>query len=1040
MTLPELAIRRHVTTLMILVSLVVLGGVALTRLPLAFLPEVEEPQLFVILPWDSASPEQVERMVVRPVEDALGSVKGLDSMWSRCGTDGGRVRLGFDWGTDLQMARVEVWEKIDRIRRDLPEDLGDIRVSNGWGGRDADRPVLEGRLSSVRDLSESYDLLERKILRPLERVPGVASVELDGVEPKEVRVNLHVDALERHRIDVRDVATALRANNLDQSLGHIRDGDTRFDLRTVGSFRSVEEIRALPLRDDGLRLQDVADVVYAQPPLEYGRHLDGDFAVGITVAAEANANVVEVGRELKERIAAMADDPELEGVSFLVWFSQSDEIVKTLKDLAFTGVFGAMLAAVVLFVFLRRVSTTIVSVMCIPFSLIVACGFIWAKGGTLNTLTLLGLIVGIGMLVDNAVVVIENIFRQQEKGLPQRKAALIGAREVATAVTAATMTTVIVFLPMVFNKPSEINLYLKELGITVCVTLLASLFVSQTLIPMATSWFIRSKPRPKGRALLWLERHYSGLVTALIGGPGSGRGGRILRRAGALALGGVLATSGWWALQNVDKNFDTDEAELFVQIRYDISEPVSLERKRELVEMVEAELEPHREELMARSIYSFWSDRFSLTRVYLEEGRATPENLALVRSKLRDLLPTVAGVKIEVQENRQFWRQDRGKRIAFQLVGQDSAVLARLAEQVQRELDAVPGLRDPFSSNEEGQEELHVIPDRDLASRYGVPPQQMSQVIGLTYRGQRLPRYRTPQGEREMRLTLDESQDESVDQLMVLPLWTADGEKIPLGSLADVEYVPAPERIQRDDRLTSLWVGAEYDEGTRGDYMPAVTRLLSGMEFPYGYSWQWGRWQQRQEEQANEILTNIALALLLVFALMAGLFESVRQAVGLMIALPFALSGGIWCLYLFGADLDIPAVVGFLLLIGVVVNNGIVMIEHVNGYRRRGMERDRAIVEGGRERLRPILMTAMTTLIGLIPIVVEKPAVGGVYYHTMALVLMGGLAISTVLTTLLLPVMVVTVEDTLGGAGRTVARVVRPLLPRRRDVTPDTTT
>ncbi len=1039
MTLPELAIRRHVTTLMILISLVVLGGVALTRLPLAFLPEVEEPQLFVILPWNSASPEQVERMVVRPVEDALGSVKGLDSMWSRCGTDGGRVRLGFDWGTDLQMARVEVWEKIDRIRRDLPEDLGDIQVSNGWGGRDADRPVLEGRLSSVRDLSESYDLLERKIIRPLERVPGVASVELDGVEPKEVRVNLHVDALERHRIDVRDVATALRTNNLDQSLGHIRDGDTRFDLRTVGSFRSVEEIRALPLRDDGLRLQDVADVVYAQPPLEYGRHLDGDFAVGITVAAEANANVVEVGRELKDRIAAMADDPELEGVSFLVWFSQSDEIVKTLKDLAFTGVFGAMLAAVVLFVFLRRVSTTIVSVLCIPFSLIVACGFIWAKGGTLNTLTLLGLIVGIGMLVDNAVVVIENIFRHQEKGLPQRKAALIGAREVATAVTAATMTTVIVFLPMVFNKPSEINLYLKELGITVCVTLLASLFVSQTLIPMATSWFIRSKPRPKSPVLLWLERRYAGLVQLLIGGPRSGRGGRILRRAGALALGGVLAASGWWALQNVDKNFDTDEAELFVQVRYDISEPVGLERKRELVELVEAELEPHRQELMARSIYSFWSDRFSLTRVYLEEGQATPENLAHVRSKLRELLPEVAGVEIEVQENRQHWRQDRGKRVAFQLVGQDSAVLARLAEQVQRELAAIPGLRDPFSSNEEGQEELHVIPDRDLASRYGVPPQQMSQVIGLTYRGQRLPRYRTPQGEREMRLTLDESQEESVGQLMVLPLWTAEGEKIPLGSLADVETVPAPERIQRDDRLTSLWVGAEYDEGTRSDYMPAVTRLLSGMEFPYGYSWQWGRWQQRQEEQANEILTNIALALLLVFAVMAGLFESVRQAVGLMIALPFALSGGIWSLYLFGADLDIPAVVGFLLLIGVVVNNGIVMIEHINGYRRQGMDRDRAIVEGGRERLRPILMTAMTTLIGLIPIVVEQPAVGGVYYHTMALVLMGGLAISTVLTTLLLPVMIVVVEDTLGGVGRSLVRSGRALLPRRRAAAIDST-
>ena len=1036
MTLPELAIRRHVTTLMILVSLVVLGGVALTRLPLAFLPEVEEPQLFVILPWDSASPEQVERMVVRPVEDALGSVKGLESMWSRCGTDGGRVRLAFDWGTDMQLARVEVWEKIDRIRRDLPEDLGDIQVSNGWGGRDADRPVLEGRLSSQRDLSESYDLIERKVLRPLERVPGVASVELDGVEPKEVRVNLHVDAMERHVIDVRDVARALRANNLDQSLGHLREGDTRFDLRTVGTFRSIDEIRDLPLREDGLRLRDVADVIYAQPPLEYGRLLDGDFAVGITVAAEANANVVELGRELKKRIDAMGDDPELEGVNFLVWFSQSDEIQKTLKDLAFTGVFGALLAAVVLFLFLRRVSTTIVSVLCIPFSLIVACGFVWARGGTMNTLTLLGLIVGIGMLVDNAVVVIENIFRHREKGLSQRKAALIGAREVSTAVTAATLTTVIVFLPMIFNKPSEINLYLKELGITVCITLLASLFVSQTLIPMATSWFIKSKPRPKSAVLLWMERKYGGAIRLLIGGPEASRGGRIVRRTASLAMGAALAATGVWAFQNIDMNFDTEEAELFVQVNYDMSESASLERKRELVELFEGAIEPHREELMARSVYSFWNDRWSMTRIYLEEGEATPENLALVRARLRDLVPVVPGVEFEVQENRQHWRQDRGKRVAFQVVGQDSEVLVRLAEEIKTRLAAVPGLRDPFSSNEEGQEELHVVPNRDLASRYGVPPEQMSQVIGLTYRGQRLPRYRTPQGEREMRLTLDETEEESVDQLRVLPLWTSEGEKVPLGSLADLEFVPAAEAIQRDDRLTSLWVGAEYDEGTREEYMPVVAQILDAVEFPYGYSWQWGRWQQRQAEQANEILTNIALALLLVFAVMAGLFESVRQAIALMVALPFALTGAVWTLWLFGADLDVPAVVGFLLLIGVVVNNGIVMIEHINGYRRQGIDRDRAIVEGGRERLRPILMTALTTLIGLIPIVVEKPAVGGTYYYTMALVLMGGLAVSTVLTTFLLPVMIVAIEDSMGAVGRTAARIVRWITPRRAAVGP----
>jgi HAE1 family hydrophobic/amphiphilic exporter-1 len=416
MNLPELAIRRHVTTLMILVSLVVLGAVALARLPLAFMPEVEEPELFVILPWDNASPEQVERMVVRPVEDALGSVKGVTSMWSRCNAEGGRIRLGFDWGYDLQIARVDIWEKIDRVRRDLPDDLGDIQVSNGWGGRDADEPVLEGRLSSDLDLSESYDLLERRIVKPLERIAGVASVSLDGVNPREVRVDLSAAALERHSIDIRTVQQVLRGSNLDQSLGHMRDGDTRFTLRTVAGFQSVEEIQDLPLREDGLRLRDVATVVYEEPPLTYGRHLDGNFAVGLEVSAEANANVVEVGRQLEERIAAMDRDSELDGVNFLVWFSQSREILRTLRDLAFTGVFGAILAAVVLFFFLRRVSTTIVSVLSIPFSLIVACGFIWARGGTMNTLTLLGLIVGIGMLVDNAVVVIENIFRHQEEG------------------------------------------------------------------------------------------------------------------------------------------------------------------------------------------------------------------------------------------------------------------------------------------------------------------------------------------------------------------------------------------------------------------------------------------------------------------------------------------------------------------------------------------------------------------------------------------------------------------------------------------------
>jgi len=373
MTLPELAIKRPVTTLMVLVSIVVLGLVALARLPLAFMPDITEPELFIHLPYDNASPEQVERMIVRPVEDAVGSVRGLQSMWSRCGSDGGRIRLDFAWDVDMHLARVEVWERIDRIRGELPEDIGDIQVSTNWDSRDTDQPVLEGRLSSPRDLSESYDLLERKIIRPLERVSGVAQVRLDGVNPREVRINLRVADLDLHGVDVRDVARALRTGNFDQSLGKITSKDSRWTLRTIGTFGNVDQISNLPLRADGLRLSDVADVVYQEPPLEYGRHLDGDFAIGVTVTQESKANTVEVCDQLEAAIARMNDDPELEGVNFLVWFSQGQEIRKTLKDLTFTGIFGSILAALVLFGFLRRVSTTLVAVSCIPLSWASAC-------------------------------------------------------------------------------------------------------------------------------------------------------------------------------------------------------------------------------------------------------------------------------------------------------------------------------------------------------------------------------------------------------------------------------------------------------------------------------------------------------------------------------------------------------------------------------------------------------------------------------------------------------------------------------------------
>ncbi|MCB9650665.1 MAG: efflux RND transporter permease subunit [Deltaproteobacteria bacterium] len=1003
MSLPDLAVKRRVTTLMLIVSLTVLGTVSLFRLPLAFMPEIVRPELFVRVPYPEASPDQIERMVVRPVEEALGTVRGLTSMWSFVDQTGCVVGLQLSWSTDMHLARVEAWERLDRIRADLPDDIGDITVAPNWDSRQADSPILEGRLSSPYNLSESYDLLERKIVRPLQRIPGVAQVRLDGVQPKQVRINLRPEALEHHGVDVRDVARVLQNGNFDRSVGRVADDQRRFSIRVVATLASIDQIKALPLRGDGLRLSDVADVEYEEPPLEYGRHLDGDFAIGITVSQESNANTIEVNEALERRIAEMADDPELQGVNFLVWFSQGKEIKKTLGDLAWTGIFGALLASLILYGFLRRLSSTLVSVLCIPFSLLVTCGLVWLQGKSLNTLTLLGLIVGVGMLVDNAVVVMENIFRHAEAGEDRRTASLHGAREVAVAVTAATITSVIVFLPLVFSRPSELNLILKELAITVCITLLASLFISQTLIPLATSWFIHRAPSPRGRLMLWLEDRYVRLLDI-----------NLKRWWLTPLVATAIFASAAWPYSKVDQNFDAGEAEMFAQVGFFFSESLSLAKKEEIVRQVENHFEPMRDELKARSIYAFWANEFALVRIYLKEGEANEESLAFVRKKLRENLPEIAGVKLEVSEQGHDWRPDAGKKVAFQLVGDDSETLADLAEEAKARVDQIDGLVDSFTSAQQGGQELHVSLDRDLLARYDIPATQPAQVVGLTYRGLRLPRYRTDSGEREMWMLLDDQENETLEQLRDLKLKTGDGETVPLAALADFHQRRGPQRIQRDQRLTSVWVGARYEDGTKEDYMAAVKASMDSMKFPYGYTWTFGRWQQERKEKSQEFLENLLLALLLIFGVMAGLFESILQAIALMVALPFALSGAFWSLYISDTDFDQPAAVGLLLLIGIVVNNGIVMVEHINTYRRQGVPRREAMLRGGRERLRPILMTAMTTLLGLLPMVIQKPSLGGIYYYSIALVIMGGLAVSTFLTSIMLPTTICVIEDVYG--------------------------
>lgn len=1001
MTLPELAVKRPIATLMALISLMVLGVIALTRLELAFMPEAEQKRVFVVVNYQNASPKAIERMIVRPLEEALASINGLENMSSSSDHRGARISLNFDYDTNMDLVRAELRERIDRTRSELPEDVERVTLAGNWNPRETGETILEARIASGRDLSKSYELLERKIVRPLERIPGVAVVSLDGVSPREVRVNLDLDKMKKHRVDPRDVRQSIAQNNKNSALGVLRSDQTKMSFRAVGALTEIEQIKQLPIYNTTLRLADVADVTYMEPPLEYGRHLDGNFAIGLNIAKESTANTIEITKTVHKRITQMEDDPELDGINFLVWQDQGREIENTLGDLQQTGFFGAIFASLVLFIFLRKVTTTLVAVACIPFSLIVTCGVIWLQGKSLNTISLLGLIVGLGMLVDNAVVIMENIDRYQKKGYGGRVAAILGAKEVSVAVMTATLTSIIVFLPMIFSKPTNDNIVLQELGMTIVITLLASLLISQTLIPLAARKLLKKPKRPvKTPVMDRIQAHYQRILKYT-----------LKHRWISVVVGLGFLFSTIYPYGNINFNFDGAPTEMFIGLRVDVSEAISLEKKEQLITQVEQVLAPHKERFNVQSIYSWWSENRSIVRLYMKSGFQNEEAMNKVRKELRPLLPKIAGVKLSIEDNGPFWRRNSGKRIGTQLLGPDSETLGELGEQALRLIETIPGLFDFYSTAEGGQLELQAQLDRERMSAYGISSREPASLVEMTFRGGRLPRFKGEDGEVDMRLTLGDVDNTRIEDLKNLSLVKDNGTSIAMESVSDFSTQKGPSRIRRENKISNIAVGARFESGNKKEYQNQMMAKLKSMTLPQGYQWQFNNSGSRAEESQEQFFLNLYLALGLIFAVMASLFESIRQAVALMISLPFALAGAFWTLYLAGVDFDQPASIAVLLLLGIVVNNGIVMVEHINLYRREGWERHRAMIQGGKERLRPILMTALTTLVGLVPIIIQKPSLGGVYYYSMAYVIIGGLMLSTLLTTLFLPATISLVED-----------------------------
>jgi HAE1 family hydrophobic/amphiphilic exporter-1 len=996
--------------MMAFLCLVVIGGLSTRMIPLELFPAFDVPVLWVNIPYAGSTPEEVERQITRPAEEALATLTDVKRMSSTSSPNQASLQLEFAFGTDTNLKAIEVREKLDGVRDQFPRDVQRIFVGQF---STSDMPILQVRISSARDLSGAYELLNRKVKRRLERIEGLSKVDLYGVAPREVRIELRADRVAAHRVNMVDLMTTLRESGSSVTAGRVTDGGRRYTVRPATEITTLDDLRSLVVTDTGVRLKDVATVDLENPELDHGRHLNRTYAVGLSVSKEAGANTVAVGRAVEAAIQEIGDDPEMEGISVYVMDNSAEGITSSLYDLVMAGLLGGVFAIMVLYLFLRRLATTMIVALAVPISILVTVGALYFLGFTLNVLSLMGLMLAIGMLVDNAVVVTENIHRHQRLTPDDHVGATLrGVKEVGMAVTAGTLTTAIVFAPMIVSQTDQVALFLKHVSVSICVALVVSLLLSLTVVPLLTARLKPPEAEAESRWLVWLTDRYGALLDGLL---------RRRGVAGLLILGLLLSVVLPVSFVTQDF-FPNDNTSREVRLFYHVNDTYTVDRVEDGVDRIEEYLFANRDSLEIESVYSYYRADYAMTTILLTEEER--RSVDAIQEQIRAELP-----KLAIANPSFTWENEStGESIRVTLNGPASEVLAGLADEVARRLSTVEGLQDVRSEARRGEKEVRVKVDRLRAQQYGVSSQAVGQTVAAALRGQPLRRFRTPTGEVEMRLLFQDADRQTLDQLQTLALPVqndANTGPLPLSAVATFEVARGPRTIEREDRSTMVGVTAGLDDRSRNEAQEKIRTALKSLDLPTGYAWTFGQRVQREEEQQATMMMNLLLALALIYLVMAALFESLIHPAAIWTSILFAIVGVFWFFLATNTTFSIMAWIGVLILIGIVVNNAIVLIDHINTLRREGLRRHAAMVQAAQERMRPILMTAATTILGLIPLCLGTTQVGGdgPAYFPMARAIVGGLAFSTVITLVILPVVYLFFDD-LRTWGREMVRAV----------------
>lgn len=1034
--LPRFSLDRRVTVLVLLATILVVGTIATLGLPLELIPRgFEAPHLSVNANWRDAPAKEVLDKVSLPLEEELSTVKGLANMYSFSRTGASRITLTFKSGVDMDVAYREVRDRVERAKVRMPEEVDRVQIRKA---SESDIPVFAFGIALEEDLTDAYNLIQNEIITPIKRVDGVAGVSIQGLVEKEVLIELDRERTEAAGLNIYELGLALSSDNFTMASGHVESGGKKLLLRSVAKYRDLDEIKNRRMSAN-VRLGDIATIRYAEPDKRFFARANSKPAYFGIVLKEGEANALEVSERIAAVVETMQQNPRLKLIAIDVFFNQGETILESLGILLDSGRIGAIFAALVLFFFLRRFRMTVIIALSIPLSIFIALTAMYFFGETLNIISLLGLMISVGLLVDNSVVVAENIFRLHQQGHDRRQSAIRGAGEISLAIVMATLTTVIVFLPVSLVE-GQGQFFMLRLSIPITVSLVASLFVALIFVPLSVYLTLPGQGEaPQGRRHLLGEKARETLrrfYEASFGRINRAYNGMLavfLRRRADLVMVLGLVIGVTWALpyQTVDTGAVQEDERGGFEVDVDLPQTTTLEESSAHFRRVEKIVERKKDDWDLQTYLIINWKSGGEVQGWFNTPRTNDVTAREVVEELVALMPERAGTELYTGMEQED-EDDKQDLQVYNLVGEDPKQLEDLAVELEDLFAGVYGVLGVKKSGDRPAEEMAIQVDRERAQRLGVNPEAVAGVIRNSIGGRLLPRIYRDGKEIPVRVRYQEKDRESLAQLNDFRVPTGSGDAVSLSSVTSSERLDAPGRIWRVNKQVSRSITLELEEGKEKEARKRLRTLVAGIDLPEGVRFGNPRRGLGQQDEAAAMLFAAGLSVIFIYLLMGFLFESFILPLSIVTTIPLAIIGVYWAHYFADIQIDPLGMVGMVLLIGVVVNNGIVLVDYVNRLRGEGTERTAAVLLAADRRFRPIMMTALTTICGMVPLLLGGTTSIGLSYKSFGVTLIGGMTVATLLTLLVVPVTYTFFDDLRVMGSRFFGRLFRGESGRRK--------